>query len=112
MNESAIESLVEWLENTIDEHHVYFANFIKGIPLEDVRELLSALSNAEFKTDNETLMISVCSFLYSEDKGLAQMAAAFLLWCGGDLGRDFVFQELSTKKIPHAKLIKGLTELI
>lgn len=112
MNKSAIESLVEWLENTIDEHHVYFASFIKGIPLEDVRELLSTLSNAEFKTDNETLMISVCSFLYSEDKRLAQTAGIFLLTCGGDLGRDFVFQELSTKKILHEPLIKGLTELI
>lgn len=112
MNELAIESLVEWLENTIDEHHVYLASFIKGISVEDVRELLSALSNAEFKTDNETLMISVCSFLYSEDKRLAQTAAAFLLTCAGDLGRDFVFQELSTKKIPHAHLVKGLTELI
>lgn len=29
MNESAIESLVEWLENTIDEHHVYFASLLK-----------------------------------------------------------------------------------
>lgn len=112
MNKLAIESLVEWLENTIDEYHVYFANFIKGIPLEDVRNLLAALSDVEFKTDNETLMISVCSFMYSEDKHLAQTAASFLLWCGGDLGRDFVFQELSTKKIPHERLVKGLTELI
>lgn len=57
-------------------------------------------------------MISVCSFLYSEDKRLAQTAASFLLTCAGDLGRDFVFQELSTKKIPHERLIKGLIVLI
>lgn len=57
-------------------------------------------------------MISVCQLLYSEDKRLAQTAAIFLLTCVGDLGRDFVFQELSTKKIPHELLIKGLTELL
>jgi hypothetical protein len=112
MNELAVKSLVEWLENTIDEHHVYFANFIKGISLEDVRELLAALSNAEFKTDNETLMNSVCFFLYSKDKRLTQTAASFLLTCGGDLGRDFLFQELATERVPHIELIEGLIDLI
>lgn len=108
-----ISSLVsEWLVDAPKEYQTFFASYIQAIPPKSARILIADLSNAEFSTNNGSLLASVSSFLKSTDKRLAQTAAAFLLTCGDTLGRDFLFQMLSTQELPHSQLIKGISELL
>ncbi|NEP61007.1 MAG: hypothetical protein F6K31_29170 [Symploca sp. SIO2G7] len=108
-----ISSLVaEWLMDAPNEYQKFFADYIQNIPLKSDRILIAALSDAEFSTSNESLLASVSTFLKSSDKRLAQTAAVFLLTCGDTLGRDFLFQILSTQELPHSQLIKGISELL
>lgn len=108
--------VAEWLIDApneyLDECQTFLASYIQVIPPTSSRILLAALSNAEFSNSNESLLTSVSLFLKSSDKRLAQTAAAFLLTCGGALGRDFLFQILSTQELPHSQLIKGIIELL
>lgn len=94
------------------EYQTFFAGYIQTVPLKNVRILMAALSDAEFSTDNGSLIASVSSFVKSTDKRLAQTAATFLLTCGGSLGRDFLFQVLATQELPHSRLVRGISELL
>ncbi|PZV12123.1 MAG: hypothetical protein DCF22_13035 [Leptolyngbya sp.] len=108
-----ISNLVaEWLMDAPQEYQNFFAKYIRAIPLMSSRILMAALSDAEFSTNNGSLISSVSSFLKSTDKRLAQTAATFLLTCGGTLGRDFLWQTLSTQELPHSQLVKGISELL
>lgn len=108
-----ISNLVaEWLMDAPNEYQTFFAGYIQDIPLINSRILMAALSDAEFSTSNRRLLSSVSSFLKSTDKRLAQTAATFLLTCGGTLGRDFLWQTLSTQELPHSQLVKGISELL
>lgn len=108
-----ISSLVaEWLMDAPNEYQTFFAHYIQNIPSTSARILISALSDAEFSNCNESLLTSVSLFLKSSDKCLAQTAAVFLLTCGDALGKDFLFQILSTQELLHSRLIKGITKLL
>jgi hypothetical protein len=108
-----ISSLIaEWLMDASHEYQTFFAGYIQTVPLKNVRILMAALSDAEFSTDNGSLIASVSSFVKSTDKRLAQTAATFLLTCGGSLGRDFLFQVLATQELPHSRLVRGISELL
>ena len=95
-----------------NEYQTFFASYIQSIPPTSARIIIAALNNAEFSNTNESLLASVSFFLKSSDKRLAQTAAAFLLTCGDALGKDFLFQILSTQELPHSQLIRGITELL
>ncbi|MEA5466150.1 hypothetical protein [Leptothoe sp. PORK10 BA2] len=104
--------IAEWLMDAPHEYQTFFAGYIQTIPSKSVRILIAALSDAEFSTDNSSLVASVSSFIKSTDKRLAQTAAAFLLICGGSLGKDFLFQVLATQELPHSQLVRGISKLL
>jgi hypothetical protein len=104
--------LAEWLMDAPNEYQTFFAGYIQDIPLINSRILMAALSDAEFSTNNRSLLFSINSFLNSTDKRLAQTAATFLITCGGTLGRKFLGQTLSTQELPHSQLVKGISELL
>ncbi len=104
--------VAEWLMDAPNEYQTFFASYIQGIPPTSARIIIAALNNAEFSNTNESLLASVSFFLKSSDKRLAQTAAAFLLTCGDALGKDFLFQILSTQELPHSQLIRGIIELL
>lgn len=104
--------IAEWLMDAPSEYQTFFARYIQDKPLMSSRLLLAALSDAEFSTSNGSLLSTASSFLKSTDKRLAQTAATFLLTCGGTLGRNFLWQTLSTQELPHSQLVKGISELL
>lgn len=104
--------MAEWLIDAPNEYHTIFAGYLQKMPLMSSRILMATLSDAELSTSNESLLYSVSSFLKSTDKRLAQTAAIFLLICGGTLGKELLLQGLSTQKLPHVKLIQGISKLL
>lgn len=105
-------SVAEWLIDAPNEYQTFFTRYIQTIPLMSRRILIAALSDAEFSTNNESLLSSVSLFLKSTDKRLAQTAATFLLTCGGTLGKEILGVVLSKEEVPHSQLVKGISELL
>ena len=75
--------------------------------------LYGALADCEVRILNPVLLNRIADDMGSENKSLAQSAAACLYWCGSEAGRQILMEKLESKKtIPHRPLIVSLMKLL
>lgn len=106
------DKIAEWLIDNSDEYQSVLSLYIKNMPSESIRILISAFSDAELTINNQYLLYQIGSFVKSSEKRLAQSAAACLLTSGGNLGRKILGDMLEHENLPHRQLIQGISKLL
>lgn len=94
-----------------DVSHLTY-NYLDGMGDSFKKIFLNCLSDVEFHTDYKPLLKLVQGYLGSDDKGLAQSAAAFLAFCCGDGGKKRIDTELKKSNVPHKNLVKGVVSIL
>ena len=108
----AADAVGAWIEEQVPDA---FASAIAAAILKQLRGrsvgvLLAALADRELHLEGDAFLQRAATFLFSEDKRLAQVAAICLATCGGANGRALA-EGVVGKGAPHSELIAGALRL-
>ena len=107
------ESIVELLEEYSGSWEYVLALRIPQLEENRRGVLYGALADCEVGILNPDLLNRIADDIGSENKSLAQSAAACLYWCGYEKGRQLLMEKLDSKEtIPHRSLIVSLMKLL
>lgn len=107
------DAIAEWIEDASEPEQTALAVPILDLPPRGACILVSAFADSEVLLASEVVLRTIASWVYSDDKRLAQAAAACLLECGGIFGQTLLQDRMkNSTAIPHAQLIQGIINFL
>ena len=105
--------VAEWVVGSSELEQTGLATYLSDLSPKAACTLLSAFADAEALLKSETLLRTVANFVFSDDKRLAQAAAACLLACGESFGKTLLEERMQAPEdIPHVRLVQGIVDLL
>jgi hypothetical protein len=112
--ENAALAIADWLSETSSTEQQALGSVLHSLSLSPDQQtiLMAAYVDTEVQINDPHLVDEFVSFLFSDNKMLAQAAASCLINCCGQEGKMRIERALQKGNLPHGKLIQGIFSLL